>query len=79
MGVDMNPDALAAGQSVASDSGERIGRSSGGHVVLLRRRWTQTGFVVTVDAPQRPEVPTETITSEWATANAAFDRMMTAY
>lgn len=79
MAAEMNPNTLTAGESVANDSGERMGRSAGGHLVLLRRRSSEVGFVVTVDAPKRPEVPAETITSEWATANAAFDRMMTAY
>lgn len=77
--AEMNPDALRAGESVSNDHGERMGRSAGGHLVMLRRRRSEPGFVVTVDAPEVPEVPAEAITVEWATANAAFDRMMTGY
>lgn len=45
----------------------------------LRRRVSEPGFVVTVDAEPRPDVPTELITHEWAAANVAFDRYMHEY
>ena len=70
---------LVPGQSVARDNGERIGCSTGGRRVLMRRRTTTPGFVVTVDARADPEVPAETITSHWEVATAAFDRMMKHY
>lgn len=70
---------LRAGECLSQDNGERVGRSAGGRLVLMRRRRTTSGFVVTVDAQPRPEVPAETLSTEWAAANAAFDRMMKAY
>lgn len=73
---DTDTSALIPGQSTARDNGERIGRSQAGHLVLMRRRVVEPGFVVTVDSPQRPELPSEVITTGWAHANAAFDRLM---
>lgn len=67
---------LVPGQSTHRDNGERMGRSDAGHLVLMRRRISEPGFVVTVDAPARPDLPTVVITAEWAHANTAFDRMM---
>lgn len=68
---------LQAGESTSAENGERRGRSRGGRLVLLRRRKADQGFVVTVDAPaDRGGESTEMITSEWGSANAAFDRMM---
>ncbi|GGI86040.1 hypothetical protein GCM10011581_23900 [Saccharopolyspora subtropica] len=70
---------LQPGQSEAKDNGERLGCSAGGRLVQLRRRVSEPGFVVTVDAEPRPDVPAELITHDWAAANAAFDRLMRAY
>jgi hypothetical protein len=70
---------LTPGQSASRDNGERWGRSAGGYVVLLRKRVSGPGFVVSTEAPARPEVPTETITTNWAAANRAFDRLMHEY
>ncbi|GAA2351406.1 hypothetical protein GCM10009854_31470 [Saccharopolyspora halophila] len=70
---------LQPGQVESSDNGERFGRSQGGHLVQLRRRRSERGFVVTVDADPRPEVPAELLTHEWGAANAAFDRLMREY
>lgn len=69
-------DSLGAGESTSRENGERYGRSAGGRTVLLRRRRSEPGFVVSVDAPGNQDEPTEMITSEWGPANAAFDRMM---
>ncbi|MBB5157923.1 hypothetical protein [Saccharopolyspora phatthalungensis] len=71
-----NASALQPGQVESRDNGERFGRSASGCLVQLRRRVSEPGFVVTVDAERRPGVPTELITHEWASANAAFDRFM---
>jgi hypothetical protein len=71
--------ALQPGQIETKDNGERFGRSAGGCLVQLRRRVSEPGFVVTVDAEPRPGVPTELISHEWAAANAAFDRFMHEY
>ncbi|QIZ38882.1 hypothetical protein FDZ84_35770 [Saccharopolyspora sp. ASAGF58] len=71
--------ALKPGQVESKDNGERFGRSAGGCLVQLRRRVSEPGFVVTVDAETRPGVPTELITHEWGAANAAFDRFMHEY
>jgi hypothetical protein len=70
---------LQPGESIARDNGERFGRSRGGRMVLMRRRLSDEGFVVTVDAPPSVDEPTEVISREWAPANAAFDRLMHAY
>lgn len=71
---------LQSGESTSAENGERYGRSRGGRVVLLRRRRADQGFVVTVDAPaEQGGEPTEMITAEWGSANAAFDRMMKAF
>ncbi|GAA2794596.1 hypothetical protein GCM10010470_31910 [Saccharopolyspora taberi] len=70
---------LQPGESRSNDSGERRGCSAGGRLVQLRRRVAEPGFVVVADAEPRPEVPTEVITTEWAVANAAFDRLMKEY
>jgi hypothetical protein len=70
---------LQPGQVESSENGERFGRSQGGHLVQLRRRKSEPGFAVTVDAEPRPEVPAELLTHEWAAANAAFDRLMREY
>lgn len=72
-------ESLGPGESTSSDNGERMGRSSGGKRVLMRRRIGSSGYVVSVDADPRPEVPSEMITTEWGPANAAFDRLMKAY
>ncbi|MGW3469129.1 hypothetical protein ACWDKQ_11825 [Saccharopolyspora sp. NPDC000995] len=71
--------ALKPGQVESKDNGERFGRSVGGCLVQLRRRVSEPGFVVTVDAEPQPGVPTELITHEWGAANAAFDRFMHEY
>ncbi|SFS77782.1 hypothetical protein [Saccharopolyspora flava] len=70
---------LQPGQTESNDQGERVGRSSGGHLVQMRRRVSDRGFAVTVDAEPRPEVPTEVLTHEWSEANSAFDRLMREY
>lgn len=70
---------LQPGQIESNDQGERIGRSAGGRLVQLRRRRGDRGFVVTVDAEPRSEVPAEVLTLEWAAANSAFDRLMHEY
>lgn len=67
---------LNPGESVSNELGERTGRSRGGWAVRLRRRTTETGFVVTTDAPLSQDETSEMITTEWATANATFDRLM---
>ncbi|GAB3291265.1 hypothetical protein [Parasphingorhabdus pacifica] len=72
-------ESLSPGESVSRDNGERMGRSANGAQVLMRRRIGAEGYVVTVDATPRPEVPSETITTEWGPANAAFDRLMKEY
>lgn len=72
-------DSLKPGECVSRDNGERMGRSANGALVLMRRRIGSEGYVVTVDAPPRPEVPSESITTEWRSANAAFDRLMKNY
>lgn len=70
---------LQPGQVESSENGERFGCSRGGHLVQLRRRKAEQGFVVTVDAAPRPDVPAELLTHEWAAANATFDRLMREY
>lgn len=70
---------LQPGQTESNDQGERIGRSAGGRLVQMRRRVSERGFVVTVDAEPRAEVPAEVLTHEWSAANAAFDRLMHEY
>lgn len=70
---------LQPGEVQASENGERFGRSVGGHLVQLRRRVSEPGFVVTVDAQPRVDVPAETITKGWTTANNAFERLMREY
>lgn len=70
---------LGAGESVPLAHGERVGRSQGGWPVRLRRRVTAAGFVVTTGAPVAHDATNEVVTSEWATANAAFDRLMKRY
>ncbi|MFC7340214.1 hypothetical protein [Saccharopolyspora griseoalba] len=74
-----NVASLQPGQVESSDNGERFGRSRGGHLVQLRRRKSEPGFVVTVDAEPREDVPAELLTHEWAAANAAFGRLMREY
>lgn len=76
---DVDPNNLTPGESVSQDNGERCGRSAGGYLVLMRRRVSGAGFVVSTEAPARPDVPAETITSNWAAANTAFDRLMHEY
>ena len=71
--------ALRAGETQSEDNGERMGRSAGGRIVLMRRRRSAPGFVVTADAEALPDVPNEVIRSDWAAANAAFAKMMRAY
>ncbi|MER7015105.1 hypothetical protein ABT324_27050 [Saccharopolyspora sp. NPDC000359] len=71
-----NASDLEPGQVESKDNGERLGRSAGGHLVQLRRRVSEPGFVVTVDAEPSKGAPTELLTHEWAAANAAFDRFM---
>ncbi|KEI43984.1 hypothetical protein GU90_13555 [Saccharopolyspora rectivirgula] len=70
---------LQAGQSVSKETGERIGRSAGGRLVQLRRRVSERGFVVTVDALAEAGAQRELITQDWRTANATFDRFMREY
>ncbi len=70
---------LRPGETQSEDNGERMGRSTGGRIVLMRRRRSSPGFVVTTDAEALPDVPNEVIRAEWAAANAAFARMMRAY
>ncbi|WP_233575879.1 hypothetical protein [Saccharopolyspora rhizosphaerae] len=70
---------LQPGQTESNDQGERIGKSAGGRLVQMRRRRAERGFVVTVDAEPRPDVPAEVVTHEWAAANKAFDRLMREY
>lgn len=70
--ADTDTTELAPGQSVSRDNGERLGRSAAGHLVQLRRRVAEPGFVVTTAAEDRDAV----LTAEWAHANAAFDRLM---
>ena len=70
---------LRTGETRSEDNGERMGRSAGGRIVLMRRRKSAPGFVVTTDADPLPNVPNEVIRSEWAAANAAFAQMMRAY
>lgn len=72
-------ESLAPGESISRDNGERLGRSSSGALVLMRRRKSSGGYVVTVDATPRPEVPSEVITADWGPANTAFDRLMKEY
>lgn len=67
---------LQPGEVRARADGERYGRSVGGHLVQLRRRVAEPGFVVTADAQPRAGVPAETITRSWTTANGAFERLM---
>lgn len=70
---------LQPGDVQTSENGERFGRSAGGRLVQLRRRVSEPGFVVTVDARPRADVPAETITKGWTTANNAFERLMREY
>ncbi len=70
---------LRPGETHSEDNGERMGRSAGGRIVLMRRRKSAPGFVVTTDAEALPDVPNEVIRAEWAAANTAFARMMRAY
>ena len=51
----------------------------GGHLVQLRRRIAEPGFVVTVDAEPRVGATTELITTDWAAANTTFSRFMHEY
>ncbi|GAA4616342.1 hypothetical protein GCM10023108_28600 [Saccharopolyspora hordei] len=74
--AEFNAADLQPGEVRTKENGERLGRSAGGHLVQLRRRVSGPGFAVTVDAEPRPGVPTEMLTLEWASANAAFDRFM---
>ncbi|MDA3627217.1 hypothetical protein [Saccharopolyspora oryzae] len=74
--AEFNASDLQPGQIESKDNGERLGRSTGGCLVQLRRRVSAPGFAVTVDAEARPGVPTELLTQEWAAANAAFSRFM---
>ncbi|MER6992563.1 hypothetical protein ABT337_26630 [Saccharopolyspora hirsuta] len=74
--AEFNASDLEPGQIESKDNGERLGRSAGGRLVQLRRRISEPGFVVTVDAEASADVPTELLTQEWAAANAAFDRFM---
>ncbi|MFR9732166.1 hypothetical protein ACL03H_23320 [Saccharopolyspora sp. MS10] len=69
--ADTDTTALVPGQSIARDNGERMGRSPGGHLVQLRRRIAEPGFVVTAD-----DVPDAVLTTDWAHANEVFDRLM---
>ncbi|WP_228046652.1 hypothetical protein [Saccharopolyspora montiporae] len=71
--------ALRPGDVQVGANGERFGRSTGGRLVQLRRRVSEPGFVVTVDAQPRAEVPAEVITTGWTTANTAFERLMREY
>ncbi|MEU6130191.1 hypothetical protein ABZ805_13560 [Saccharopolyspora sp. NPDC047091] len=70
--ADTDTTALVPGQSISRDNGERLGRSAAGHLVQLRRRVAEPGFVVTSGSTRGDAV----LTAEWAHANAAFDRMM---
>ncbi|CAM02755.1 hypothetical protein A8924_3873 [Saccharopolyspora erythraea NRRL 2338] len=74
--ADIDVSSLQPGQSESNESGERMGRSAGGHLVQLRKRVSEPGFVVTADVESRPEAPSEVITHEWASANVAFERLM---
>lgn len=74
--ADTETSELAAGQSVARDNGERMGRSRAGHLVFLRRRTAEPGFVVAIDAPPGAEGSDGVLTTTWAHANTAFDRLM---
>lgn len=71
--------ALRPGQSECRDRGQRLGCSARGRLVQLRRRVVESGYVVTVDVKPPEGVSTEVITSDWGTANAAFDRYMRQY
>lgn len=77
--ADFDTSALTPGQSRSAPDGERIGCSAGGRLVQLRKRVSEPGFVVTVDAEPRPEVPAELMTHEWGAANSEFARLMREY
>lgn len=67
---------LNPGESLARDNGDRIGRSERGRLVRMTRRREDDRFVVTIDlGPDDERVP-ETMTTNWRTANAAFDELM---
>ncbi|MHA6803442.1 hypothetical protein [Salinifilum ghardaiensis] len=70
---------LAPGESATRDRGQRVGRSAGGRLVQLRRRVSEPGFVVTVDAEPAGGETTELITADWGAANTTFDRFMRRY
>lgn len=74
--ADTETSELAPGQSVARDNGERMGRTRAGHLVFLRRRVAEPGFVVALDAPRDVEGSDGVLTAVWAHANEAFDRLM---
>ncbi len=70
---------LSPGQSVGRDNGDRVGRSARGRLVRMTRRREDSRFVVTIDVDPAEEHVPETMTSNWRTANAAFDQLMHAH
>lgn len=67
---------LGPGESVARDNGDRVGRSARGRLVRMTRRREDGRFVVTIDVDATEQDVPETLTTNWRTANAAFDALM---